>query len=87
MCVIRSTTLHHVSLAVGDTNGQPLHFLLPSVAQCAFVSGRAPPSACMSVFHEPQLLTIKVVWSGPRDVASVCTLQCQGLHMLVVYCT
>ena len=57
------------------------------VVKCAFVSGRAPSSACMPVFHDPQLPTIKVVWSGPRDVGSVCILQCQGLHMLVVYCT
>ena len=31
------------------------------VVKCAFVSGRAPPSACMPAFHDPQLLTIKVV--------------------------
>ena len=63
------------------------YILLASSCKMCIREWKGSPSACMPVFHDPQLLTIKVVWSGPRDVASVCTLQCQGLHMLVAYCT
>ena len=46
------------------------------------------PSACLPVFHDPQLLTLR--WCGQGQgvrVARVCILQRQGLHMLAVYCT
>jgi len=50
VCVIRSTSLHHLSLAGGGTNGQPLHFLLASSCKMSIREWKAPPQHACQCF-------------------------------------